>query len=130
MPKPHFVFTKYKNSFSVHVKNLEELSLEQIHQIEDFVRQRNGYFDFQTYTFVIQKKLEYKEFTKLLVTLHVEAFVEEVIHNTQTNARISFGQYKGMLYDELPDAYLLWLKNNYAGKDREIICSEIAKRRL
>lgn len=130
MPKPHFIFTKYKNSFSVHVKNLEELSVKQIHEIESFVDQRKGYFNFDTYTFAIQKKLEYKDFLKLLDTLHVEAFVEEVIYETKSNTRISFGQYKGMLYDELPDSYLLWLNNNYIGKDRELICSEITKRTL
>ncbi|UCM99223.1 DUF3820 family protein [Sulfurimonas sp. SWIR-19] len=130
MPKPHFIFIKQKDSFRVHVKNLEKLRVEQIQEIEAFVTQRNGYFDFASYTFSIGKKLEYQEFVKLLTVLHVEALVEEAVYATQSSARISFGQYKGMLYSELPDSYLLWLKNNYMGSDREIICTEIAKRGL
>ena len=130
MPKPYFIFTKQKDSFNVHVKNLEELSVEQIQSIEEFVKMRNGYFDFETYTFTIYKKLEYYEFLKLLDLLHVKAFVQETTVETKSSAKIGFGQYKGMFYWELPDSYLLWLKNNYTGKDREIICEEVAKRKL
>jgi len=130
MPKPHFIFTKYQNSFSVHVKNLEMLSVEQIQEIEHFVNERKGYFDFDTYRFTIRKKLEYHEFIRLLQTLHVNATTEEAVAKVQMSARISFGQYKGMLYSELPDSYLLWLKSNYIGSDREVICTEIAKRNI
>lgn len=130
MPKPHFIFTKQNNSFSVHVKNLEELSVKQIHNIESFVKIRKGYFNFETYTFTIYKKLEYYEFVKLLDLLHVEAFVQEAALEIKSSAKISFGQYKGMFYWELPDSYLLWLKNNYTGKEREIICDEVIKHKL
>jgi len=130
MPKPHFIFTKHKNSFSVHVENLEMLSVEQIQEIEHFVSERKGYFDFDTYTFTIRKNLEYQEFIRLLQTLHVEATTREAVANIQNSARINFGQYKGMLYNELPDSYLLWLKNNYIGSDREVICDEISKRNI
>jgi len=130
MSKPHFTFIKHKNSFSVHIENLEMLSVEQIQEIQHFVSERNGYFDFDTYTFTISKNLGYQEFLKLLQTLHIEAATREAVANIQNSARINFGQYKGMLYSELPDSYLLWLKNNYIGNDREIICTEVAKRRL
>ena len=130
MSKPHFTFTKHKNSFSVHVENLEMLSVEQIQEIEHFVSERKGYFDFDTYTFTIRKNLEYQEFIRLLQTLHVEATTREAVVNIQNSARINFGQYKGMPYNELPDSYLLWLKNNYIGSDREVICGEIAKRNI
>ncbi len=130
MQKPHFIFTKKTNSFSVHVENLENLHVEQIHVIQDFVTARNGYFDFNTYTFIIRKKLEFQEFVKLVKTLHVDAFIEEKTLYIQSNARIEFGQYKGMFYNELPDSYLLWLNNNYIGKDREILCNEIKSRNL
>ena len=55
MTKPYFIFTKYANSFSVHIQNLEQLSVEQIQNIQTFVEQRKGVFDFETYSFVIQK---------------------------------------------------------------------------
>ena len=48
MNKAHLIFTKYTNSFSVHIKNLEQLSVEQIQQIEHFVDARKGLFDFNT----------------------------------------------------------------------------------
>jgi hypothetical protein len=130
MLKPHFLFTKQKNSFSVHVKNLESLSVKQIQEIEYFVDTRNGYFDFATYTFTIQKNLDYHDFVKLLHALHVDATTQELILSVPSSERINFGQYKGMLYSELPDSYLLWLKNNYIGKDREVICNEISKRTI
>jgi len=130
MQKPHFIFTKKINSFSVHVENLEKLHVKQIQVIQDFVSARNGYFDFNTYTFTIKKNLEFQEFVKLLKTLHVDSVIEEKTLHLKNNARIEFGQYKGMFYNELPDSYLLWLKNNYIGKDREILCDEITSRNL
>ena len=130
MQKPHFIFTKKINSFSVHVENLEKLHVKQIQVIQDFVSARNGYFDFNTYTFTIKKNLEFQEFVKLLKTLHIDSVIEEKTLHLKNNARIEFGQYKGMFYNELPDSYLLWLKNNYIGKDREILCDEITSRNL
>ena len=51
MNKARFIFTKLSHSFTVKVLNLESLSVEQIQEIEQFVKQRNGLFDFNTYTF-------------------------------------------------------------------------------
>ncbi|MCX5657693.1 MAG: DUF3820 family protein [Candidatus Omnitrophica bacterium] len=39
-----------------------------------------------------------------------------------TTARISFGKYKGTLYAEVPQDYLLWMKNNITDKP-EIIAN-------
>ncbi len=128
--RPHFLFTKQNNSFSVHVKNLEVLHVAQIQEIEHFVDTRNGYFDFSTYTFKIQKNLDYYHFVRLLEALNMDVTTQELTSSVSSSVRIYFGQYKGMLYSELPDSYLLWLKNNYIGKDREIICEEISKRNI
>lgn len=87
MPKPRFIFIKQSNSFSVYVKNLEELSINQVHNIETFVKIRQGYFNFETYTFAIYKKLEYYEFVKLLDLLHVEVFLQEDILDIQSSAK-------------------------------------------
>jgi hypothetical protein len=35
-----------------------------------------------------------------------------------------------MSYSELPDTYLMWLKNNYRGAEKENVTQEIAKRKL
>lgn len=130
MTKPYFIFTKYANSFSVHIQNLEQLSVEQIQNIQTFVEQRKGVFDFETYSFVIQKRLDYSEFLSLLEHSNLDAKCEEKLLAFKTNVRIGFGQYKGMLFNELPDSYLQWLKGNYRGKDREIIDLELKSRNL
>lgn len=123
-----FVFTSYKNSFCVLVKNLEELEVQQIQEIESFVKKRNGIFDFSTYTFIIKKKIEFEEFVKLIQNSSLEATCIEKYIPVVEKPRISFGQYKGLFYEELPDSYLLWLKNNYIGKDKKIIEEELKSR--
>lgn len=128
--KPHFIFTKLHNSFSVYVKNLEQLSVEQIRRIEAFALQRKGIFDFNTYTFVIQKRLEFEEFVLLLQKSDLDALCEENFLKTQQTQRVEFGKYKGLAYSDLPDSYLLWLKSNYNGKNREIIDAELKFRNL
>lgn len=130
MSKAHFVFTKLHNSFSVHVKNLENLSVEQIQAIESFVRERKGLFDFNTYTFVIQKRLEFNEFVSLLQKSAIDVTCEENFLKIQQTQRVKFGKYKGLAYCDLPDSYLLWLKSNYSGKSREIVEAEIKFRNL
>ena len=131
MPKPHFIFTQRKNSFSVHVPNLEELSVTDIQGIETFVTARKGIFDFNTYTFSIPKKIEFGEFVALLQHLDIDAECSEnKLAPASPSSTVSFGQYKGMLYSDLPDAYLLWLKNNYKGRDLKYIQQELQKRNL
>jgi len=130
MSKPILIFTAFKNSFRVVVKNLESLSVIQIQDIEKFVSTRKGVFDFTTYSFVIQKKIEFKEFVKIinLSTLDASCIDNPVV--SQVKPRVSFGQYKGMLYAELPDSYLLWLKENYSGAQKSILQEELKNRKL
>ncbi|MCK4875862.1 MAG: DUF3820 family protein [Sulfurimonas sp.] len=125
MNKAHLIFTKHAHSFSVHVENLEKLSVEQIQSIEAFVKARNGVFDFETYTFAIQKKLEFDEFVSVIENSNISSTCEEKKLKVQQKAKVEFGKYKGMYYSELPDAYLLWLKSNYRGKDRDIVDAEL-----
>ncbi len=130
MIKADFIFTQYAKSFSVHVKNLEQLSVEQIQEIQNFVETRKGVFNFNTYTFSIQKKIEFEEFVELMECSDIEATLSENIIYTKSQPRVGFGQYKGMQYNELPDSYMLWLKTNYRGYDREIIDKELNRRKL
>jgi hypothetical protein len=129
MPRAKLLFFSQANSFKVTVKNLEELSIEQIQQLEKFVQERKGIFDFTTYTFTIQKRIEYEEFVKLILLCDIKADVEEYF-SRKTEERVSFGHYKGMEYKHLPDSYLLWLKVNYHGADKKIINREIKRRKL
>lgn len=131
MTKPIFKFKKYANSFHVHVENLEKLSVEQIQEIESFVAYRKGIFDFNTYSFAIQKCLEFQEFQALVVNSKLDAICfEEMATNKPPEPRIGFGQYKGMYYSELPDSYMVWLRSNYRGYEREVIEKELLKRKL
>jgi len=130
MIKAKLVFTQYKSSFSVHVENLEELNVSQIQELQEFVSSRNGIFDFNTYTFVIQKKLEFKEFLDLIKYSAISSTCREHILTQKQYIKVSFGKYKGMLYSDLPDSYLLWLKSSYRGKERDIIDAEINSRKI
>lgn len=130
MKSAQLTFTKYKSSFSVHVDNLEELHVEQIQQLQEFVSQRKGVFDFESYTFSIQKKLEFYEFVSLVKNCSIDATCKENIVKNPQNIQVEFGKYKGMLYSELPDVYLLWLKGNYRGSQRSIIDKEIKSRNI
>ena len=130
MIKADFIFTKYAKSFSVHIKNLEELTVEQIQEIENFVKVRNGVFDFNAYNFSIQKKIEFQEFVELIEHSHIQAKLSEHIIQVKSQPRVGFGQYKGMQYNELPDSYMLWLKTNYRGYDRDTVERELKRRKL
>ena len=130
MAIPRFHFTSYEKSFKVHVENLEELSVTQIQEIELFVKERKGIFDFNSYFFFIQKKINFTEFTHLLNQLNINARCTEIVKVEKEQERVAFGQYKGMLYSELPLAYLTWLKSNYFGVQKEMIARELQKRGL
>lgn len=130
MPTPRFLFTPYINSFKVVVENLESLSVAQIQEIQEFVLKRKGIFDFNSYSFSIQKRLGFSEFTDLLKELGISARCTEEFVYQKAQERVPFGQYKGMLYSELPDSYLLWLKNNHNGKEKDKIEKEYLKRKL
>ncbi|WP_294964240.1 hypothetical protein [Sulfurimonas sp.] len=130
MIKAHLVFTKYHNSYRVDVKNLEKLSVEQIKELQDFVDNRKGIFDFTSYSFVIQKRVEFYQFVALIECTNIKARCEEYITEVKSEPRIGFGQYKGMCYSDLANSYMLWLKTNYRGYDRELVDAELKKRNL
>ena len=128
--KAQLIFTQYKNSYSVKVQNLEQLSVDQIQELQEFTQKRKGFFDFNTYSFVIQKRLDFREFVLLIENCEIKANCEENQVVVESQPRIGFGQYKGMQYNELPDSYLLWLKNSYRGYDRDKIDKELKSRKL
>lgn len=130
MIKADLIFTQYAKSFRVEIKNLEKLTIEQIQEIEGFVKRRNGIFDFNTYSFSIQKKLEFPEFVELIEHSGIQANLSEHIIQAKYQPRVGFGQYKGMQYNELPDSYMLWLKTNYRGYDRDTVDKELKRRKL
>ena len=130
MTKPLFIFTQYKNYFSIFIANLEKLQVEQIKYIQHFVDERHGFFDFDTYSFTIQKKIDFNEFKKIINLTELNAVIQENKIVPKNIQKISFGKYKGLLYSELPDSYLVWLKTNYRGQERETIALELKRRSL
>lgn len=128
---PILQFTEYSKSIHVKVENLELLEVPQIQIIEKFVKERKGIFDYETYSFVLQKKINFEEFCILLQHLDIKATCQEKFLYTEASRNtIDFGKYKGSLYSNLPDEYLIWLKRNYHGPNREEIDKETTRRKL
>ena len=127
---PNLIFTAYKNSYKVEITNLEKLDVTQIQEFQNFVEYRYGIFDFENYSFSIQKRLDFEQFKRVLNSLNIKAIVSQKFLKEKKEPKISFGQYKGMGYKELPDSYMLWLKTNYRGYDRDKIDSELKARNL
>jgi len=127
---PKFIFTKYFNYFEVYIENLEKLSVQQIQEIEIFVKNRKGIFDFNRYIFSIQKRLEFEQFLSLMKYEGFEIECIERVIIKKEQEKIGFGQYKGMNFCDLTDSYMLWLKVNYRGYDRTKIDIELLKRGL
>ena len=69
-------------------------------------------------------------FVKLIEQSNIQAKLSEHIIQAKFQSRVGFGQYKGMQYNELPDSYMLWLKSNYRGYDRDTIEKELKRRKL
>ena len=126
------LFKSFPNSILVKIENLEELSIAQIQELQNFVKQRRGLFDFASYSFVIQKKMHFEEFTKLLSCLQIVAICHEdfFVSSATKSEKVSFGKYKGLFYSEIPDEYLIWLKRNYRGEQKELIEEEYRRRKL
>ncbi len=130
MPKADLLFEPHRNSFSVQVRNLESLSVDEIKQLQEFVSKRKGIFDFGSYTFTIQKRLSFQEFEKIIALSSIDARCSFKEVHQKTQPRVAFGQYKGMLYKDLDDAYLRWLYGNYKGYQRDEVEKEIKRRGL
>ena len=109
---------------------MESLNVQQIQELELFVKNRKGIFNFSAYNFIIQKNIDFFEFEKLIKFLQIKCSCTENIIYSQPAARVGFGQYKGMFFSDLDDSYLLWLKSNYRGEQKECIDSELKSRKL
>jgi len=124
------VFTKLYKSFQVEIVNLESLTVQAIQKLEQFVKSRNGIFDFELYRFVIQKNIEFYEFEALVKHVDIKCSCTEKRNYHLQSPRIEFGQYKGMFFVDLDDAYIVWLKSNYRGPQKKFIDDEVKKRNL
>ena len=134
MPLPRLRFVAFSEYYTITVENLTALSVEQIKELESFAAQRRGRLDFATSTIRIGKRIPFEHFNKTLELCGIKADTIEAEPVNQitpaSNTPIGFGQYKGMSYSELPEEYLLWLKFNYRGREREFLEQELRNRSL
>lgn len=140
------VFFEHKNSFTLQILNLKELSIEQIKLLEEFSRVRRGVFDFEKERISIQKRLKQKDVEKLFQLLKIDvefleshSVIKKSVDDKQTSkssasskptTKVTFGKYKGKLYSDLPDNYLQWLVENYNGFENENISNEVIRRTI
>ena len=134
MTVPKLRFVAYSEYYTIIVENLALLSVDQIKELEAFAAQRRGRLDFATSAFRIGKRISFEHFNKTLELCGIKADTIESEPVNQitpaSNTPVGFGQYKGMSYSELPQEYLLWLKHNYRGREREFVDQELQSRSL
>ena len=125
---------KYKNSvlklreYNTTSKTLEALRTD-IYTLGSIYKNKNIQ-KYLTKINSIQKKIEFPEFVELIKHSNIQAKLSERIIQVKSQPRVGFGQYKGMQYNELPNSYMLWLKSNYRGYDRDTIEKELKRRKL
>ena len=87
----------------------------------------------------IWKRVDYRHFNKTLEAAGIVAdtIESEVVRPSAAppveavkDPVIGFGKHRGLRYRDIPDGYLLWLKNNYSGPERGFIEEELARRSL
>ena len=134
MALPLLRFVAYKDYYTVRIENLTRLSVPQIRQLEAYAVERRSVLDFSTASMRIWKRIDYAHFNKTLELAGIDAdtIESEVVHPhpPMDNPVIGFGKYKGMHYADLPEEYLLWLKHNYNGPQRQTIEQELRNRSL
>lgn len=134
MTPPRLRFVSYSEYYMIIVENLPELSVNQIRQLEAFAEQRRARLDFTNATIRIGKRITFDHFNRTLELcgINADTIESEPLNQIETlpETPIGFGQYKGMSYSELPEDYLLWLKFNYRGRERELVDQELQRRSL
>jgi len=145
MALPLLRFVAFYDSCVITVLNLESLTVAQIRSLETFAEARRSRLDFNTATIRIWKRIDFAHFNRILElegiaadTVEAEVAVKKPEEPAASAAavaavpspRIGFGKHKGMLYGEIPQEYLLWLKGNYSGPERSAIEQELKRRNL
>lgn len=140
MALPLLRFIAYRDYYTVRVENLTLLTVPQIRQLEAYASERRSVLDFNTATMRIWKRIDYAHFNKTLLTAGIAAdtIESEIVRPDSVPAPplpveesvIGFGKHRGLRYSDLPESYLLWLKNNYSGSERGLIEAELSRRSL
>ncbi len=135
MALPLLQFVAYSNFYDIIIENLPSLTVSQIQQLEKFASDRRGRLDFSTSRIRVYKRIDYDHFNRTLELSGIKADTIEsevvvAVPVKVVDALIGFGKYRGTSYSELPVDYLLWLKQNYQGHERQYIEQECINRSL
>jgi len=132
MVRPLLRFVAHYDNFTLKVENITALSVSQIQELEQFAAARRGRLDFSTSTIRIWKRLSFGELNRILALSGIQAdTIESEIKRkkeTSVDAVIGFGKYRGTHYRDIPTHYLLWLKKNYQGHERQALEDELRSR--
>ncbi|MEA3374033.1 MAG: hypothetical protein U9Q62_10160 [Campylobacterota bacterium] len=135
MALPLLRFVAHYDCCDIIVENLPSLTVPQIQQLEKFASDRRGQLDFSNSKIRIHKRIDFEYFNRILELSGIQAdtIESEVVKATPVkavNALIGFGKHRGTSYSELPVEYLLWLKQNYQGHERQYIEQECINRSI
>jgi len=138
MAQPYMLYQQYSRFFTLDIKNITELSVHQIQELESFTKSRNGMFSFEKAQIKINKRLEMHHLVQLFSLTSLDPYIKEKLDFVDDTLKksaavpvpIGFGKHRGTLYGELPGEYLIWLKRNYRGGERDLIETELKRRGL
>jgi len=125
-------YTQYSKQFICKIENINELSVETLHQLENFATKRSGKMDYATESFMIPKRIEIQHLQELFTLMDMDVFIVEKAPQRKTiadTATINFGKFKGTKWIDLEDDYLRWLSQNINSDARQTALFEIDRRK-
>ena len=125
-------YTQYARQFTCKIENINELSVQTLHDIEAFATARSGRVDYDKESFSIPKRIELHHLQELFKLKGMDVFISEEEPRKQKisqTATINFGKFKGQKWTDLEDEYLLWLSKNLNSEDKQVALSELESRK-
>lgn len=133
--RPLLRFVAHYDYFTLRVENLTALTVPQIQALEKFASDRRGRLDFTTSTIKVRKRIDFNDLNRILALSGInadtiESEIKRKKEESSVDAVIGFGKYRGSNYKDIPTPYLLWLKKNYQGHERQALELELRNRSL
>jgi len=125
-------YIQYSQQFTCKIENIRELSVQTLHEIEDFATARSGRIDYEKESFTIPKRIELHHLQELFNLKGMDVFISEEEPRKQKisqTATINFGKFKGQKWTDLEDDYLVWLSKNLNSEDKQVAIAELESRK-
>lgn len=125
-------YTQYPRYFRCKIENINELSVQNLQELEAFASARSGQLDYQSESFIIPKRIEIQYLQELFNLKGIEVFITEQEpqkYKISQNATINFGKFKGQKWSDLDEEYLKWLSQNLSSDDRQTALNELSQRK-